>query len=143
MRSALIAVISCGDTVISCGNTTVLRSLSTSSSSFSGESSSTFAGVSFSATGEYPGPSEPPPPRVGPWLKYSAGFTGESSSSMNPSSRPRHRFLSLGLRHVEHSRHRLRGAALGFVYRSPPESIVSAGRRRDLGFDLPLPLLFE
>ena len=84
--------------MFSWGNTTVLRSLSTSSRSFSGEFSS------------------------------SSFLAGSGSSSMNPSSRPRHRFFSRGLRHVEHCMHLLFN--LGLAARPRDSPTVSTGRLR-------------
>ena len=98
--AAWIAATSWGTTaaVFSWGNTTVLRSLSTSSRSFSGEFSS------------------------------SSFLAGSGSSSMNPSSRPRHRFFSRGLRHVEHCMHLLFN--LGLAARPRDSPTVSTGRLR-------------
>ena len=95
---AALAAYSWGNiTVFSRGNTTVLRSLSTSSRSFSGEFSS------------------------------SSFLAGSGSSSMNPSSRPRHRFFSRGLTHVEHCMHLLFN--LGLATRPCDSPTVSTGGR--------------
>ena len=74
-----------------------MRSLSTSSRSFSGEFSS------------------------------SSFLAGSGSSSMNPSSRPRHRFFSRGLTHVEHCMHLLFN--LGLAARPCDSPTVSTGGR--------------
>ena len=103
--AATSAATSWGNTAACWGNTTVLRSLSTSSRSFSGE----FSSSSFLA----------------------GSGSGSGSSTMNPSSRPRHRFFSRGFWHVEHCMHLL--FVLGLAARPCDSPTVSTGLRSDRG----------